>query len=257
MLVDDGSTDGTRELIQTRLRERVDRVILHEANRGKGAALRSGFAAATGDVVVVQDADLEYDPAEYPKLLRPFLEQGADVVFGSRFIGGESHRVLYYWHYVGNRLLTTISNVFTNLNLTDMEVCYKLFRRELLERITHRGGSLRLRAGDHGEAREARLLDLRGRHLLRRAHLRRGQEDRLARRTLGLLVHPQVQPAALARRRALSPAPSLCAAAALPRVARLRHRSVARRGLELALRRDGWPDRSASSRSSTTRTTTT
>jgi glycosyltransferase involved in cell wall biosynthesis len=136
VLVDDGSTDGTRELIQTRLRERVDRVILHETNRGKGAALRSGFAAATGDVVVVQDADLEYDPAEYPKLLRPFLEQGADAVFGSRFIGGESHRVLYYWHYVGNRLLTTISNVFTNLNLTDMEVCYKLLRRELLGRIT-------------------------------------------------------------------------------------------------------------------------
>jgi glycosyltransferase involved in cell wall biosynthesis len=136
VLVDDGSSDGTRELIQGKLRERVDRVILHDSNRGKGAALRSGFAAATGDVVVVQDADLEYDPAEYPKLLRPFVEHGADAVFGSRFIGGESHRVLYYWHYVGNRLLTTVSNVFTNLNLTDMEVCYKLFRRELLERIT-------------------------------------------------------------------------------------------------------------------------
>jgi glycosyltransferase involved in cell wall biosynthesis len=136
ILVDDGSTDGTRELIRTKLADRVDRVVLHERNQGKGAALRTGFAAATGDVVVVQDADLEYDPAEYPKLLRPFVEKGADVVFGSRFIGGESHRVLYYWHYVGNRLLTTLSNVFTNLNLTDMEVCYKLFRREILQRIT-------------------------------------------------------------------------------------------------------------------------
>ena len=136
IVVDDGSTDGTRELIETQLRDRIDQVILHPHNRGKGAALRSGFAAATGDVVVVQDADLEYDPEEFPKLLRPFLDQGADVVFGSRFIGGESHRVLYYWHYVGSRVLTTISNMFTNLNLTDMEVCYKLFRRELLQRIT-------------------------------------------------------------------------------------------------------------------------
>jgi glycosyltransferase involved in cell wall biosynthesis len=135
VLVDDGSTDGTRELIQTKLADRVDRVVLHDGNRGKGAALRSGFAAATGDVVVVQDADLEYDPNEFPKLLRPFVENAADVVFGSRFIGGESHRVLYYWHYVGNRALTTLSNVFTNLNLTDMEVCYKLFRREVIQRI--------------------------------------------------------------------------------------------------------------------------
>jgi glycosyltransferase involved in cell wall biosynthesis len=136
IVVDDGSTDGTRELIQSRLRDRIDQVILQPHNRGKGAALRAGFAAATGDIVVVQDADLEYDPAEFPKLLRPFLDQGADAVFGSRFIGGESHRVLYFWHSVGNRLLTMISNMFTNLNLTDMEVCYKLLRRELLQRIT-------------------------------------------------------------------------------------------------------------------------
>lgn len=136
ILVDDGSRDGTRELIEAKLAARVDRVIFHERNRGKGAALRSGFAAATGDVVAVQDADLEYDPAELPKLLRPFAAQGADAVFGSRFAGGESHRVLYFWHYVGNRLLTTLSNAFTNLNLTDMESCTKLVRRDVLARIS-------------------------------------------------------------------------------------------------------------------------
>jgi glycosyltransferase involved in cell wall biosynthesis len=136
ILVDDASTDGTWEIIETKLAHRVDRVLRHESNRGKGAALRTGFAAATGDVVLVQDADLEYDPRDYPKLLRPILEDKADVVFGSRFIGGESHRVLYFWHSVMNRLLTLLSNVLTDLNLTDMEVCYKAFRREVLDRIT-------------------------------------------------------------------------------------------------------------------------
>jgi glycosyltransferase involved in cell wall biosynthesis len=135
VLVDDFSTDGTRELIRERLGALASKVIYHERNQGKGAALRSGFAAATGDVVLVQDADLEYDPNEYPKLLQPFLEKDADVVYGSRFIGGESHRVLYFWHALGNRLLTLLSNMFTNLNLTDMEVCYKAFRREVLQRI--------------------------------------------------------------------------------------------------------------------------
>jgi glycosyltransferase involved in cell wall biosynthesis len=135
MIVDDCSTDGTREYLRVLARENV-RVVFHETNQGKGAALRSGFAQATGDIVLVQDADLEYDPEEYPRLLRPILEGKADVVYGSRFIGGDTHRVLYFWHSLGNKMLTFLSNMFTNLNLTDMEVCYKVFRREVLERIT-------------------------------------------------------------------------------------------------------------------------
>jgi glycosyltransferase involved in cell wall biosynthesis len=135
LLVDDGSTDGTRDVLREKIEPKVERVIYHERNQGKGAALRSGFAAATGDIVIVQDADLEYDPREYPKLIEPIVSGRADVVFGSRFAGGEPHRVLYFWHYVINRFLTTFSNVFTNLNLTDMEVCYKVFRREILRKI--------------------------------------------------------------------------------------------------------------------------
>jgi glycosyltransferase involved in cell wall biosynthesis len=154
ILIDDFSRDGTREILQEIEREQANklqshqahqgathaanlnniRVLYHERNRGKGAALRTGFANVTGSIVIVQDADLEYDPGEYPQLIAPIIDGRADVVYGSRFIG-ETHRVLFYWHYLGNKLLTTLSNMFTGLNLTDMETCYKVFRRESLDLI--------------------------------------------------------------------------------------------------------------------------
>ena len=137
IIVDDCSTDGTRQKLLNEIQNsgRVNRVIFHEKNMGKGAALRSGIQVAKGDLVIIQDADLEYDPNEYQKLVDPILKNRADVVFGSRFLGSDAHRVLYFWHRVGNGLLTLLSNMFTNLNLTDMETCYKVFRREIIQGI--------------------------------------------------------------------------------------------------------------------------
>ena len=135
IIVDDCSRDGTRDILRTQIEPLVARIIYHEVNQGKGAALKTGFAAATGEAVIVQDADLEYDPDEYPKLMKPIVDGKADVVFGSRFMGGEPHRVCYFWHMVGNKFLTLFSNMMTNLNLTDMETCYKVFRREVLKKI--------------------------------------------------------------------------------------------------------------------------
>ncbi len=137
VIVDDGSTDGTRERLNSYADDADVTLVLHPANRGKGAALRTGFMQAKGDVVIVQDADLEYDPADYARLLQPIIEGEADVVFGSRFIG-DSHRVLYFWHSAGNKFLTLLSNIFTNLNLTDIETCYKMFRREIIQQIAPR-----------------------------------------------------------------------------------------------------------------------
>jgi len=135
IVVDDCSTDGTQTLLKSKLASEVYQVIYHPRNMGKGAALRTGFAVATGDIVIVQDADLEYDPQEFPLMMQPILEDKADVVFGSRFQSGRPHRVVYYWHQVGNIFLTTLSNMLTNINLTDMETCYKAFRREIIQGI--------------------------------------------------------------------------------------------------------------------------
>jgi glycosyltransferase involved in cell wall biosynthesis len=135
VIVDDSSTDGTRDLLATYKDQNGFKIVFHDRNRGKGAALRTGIAETTGNIVLIQDADLEYDPQEYPKLLAPFLAGKADVVYGSRFAGGESKRVLYFWHSVGNKFLTTLSNMFTNINLTDMETCYKVFRGDVIRGI--------------------------------------------------------------------------------------------------------------------------
>ena len=136
ILTDDYSTDGTREIIKETIEPHIDKVVYHKRNMGKGAALRSGFKEMSGDVVIIQDADLEYDPNEYSKLLKPIMDKKADVVYGSRLTGGESLRVLFFWHSVGNKFLTLLSNMLTNLTLTDMETCYKVFNRKIIEAIT-------------------------------------------------------------------------------------------------------------------------
>src|SRR6266478_1156544 len=135
IVVDDASTDGTQQVLKEKISTMADQIIYQPRNCGKGAALRAGFAIATGDVIVVQDADLEYSPGDYPVLLEPIFSGKADAVFGSRFLGGRAHRVLYFWHMVGNRFLTLLSNMFTNLNLTDLETCYKAFRAPLAKSL--------------------------------------------------------------------------------------------------------------------------
>jgi len=135
IVVDDASDDGTKDVLEANVKPLIDKIIYHEKNRGKGAALRSGLNQVTGDVIVVQDADLEYDPRNIPAMLKLIEDGDADVVFGSRFMGGNPHRVLYFWHYMGNNFLTLLSNIFTNLNLTDMETCYKMFRRSIIQSI--------------------------------------------------------------------------------------------------------------------------
>ncbi|NOY88101.1 MAG: glycosyltransferase family 2 protein [FCB group bacterium] len=135
ILVDDYSTDGTRELIENKLKDKVSQIILQPKNFGKGYALKTGIKHATGDIIIIQDADLEYDPNEYPAVIEPIIQGRADVVYGSRFIGSGPHRVVYFWHYIGNKLLTLLSNMLTNINLTDMETCYKAFNRDLIQSI--------------------------------------------------------------------------------------------------------------------------
>jgi len=135
ILVDDFSTDGTREILENGFTDPIFKKLYHSINSGKGAALRTGFREATGDIVAIQDADLEYDPEELPRLIRPIIDGKADAVFGSRFTGVGPHRVVFYWHMIGNRFLTMLSNMFTNINLTDMECCYKVFRRDVISRV--------------------------------------------------------------------------------------------------------------------------
>ncbi len=135
IVVDDFSTDGTREILRKELHSKVSKIVYHEKNHGKGASIRTGIKHVTGDIVIIQDADLEYDPFEYSKVIKPIIDGKADVVYGSRFQGGDGNRVLYFWHSIGNKFLTILSNMFTNLNLTDMETCYKAFKKEILDNV--------------------------------------------------------------------------------------------------------------------------
>ena len=135
ILVDDCSTDGTREILNEKINEKVDKILFNNSNKGKGFSIRKGISASSGNIILIQDADLEYDPTEYTKLLNPILQDTADVVYGSRFVGSQEKRVLYFWHSVGNYFLTFLSNVFSNLNLSDMECCYKVFKTDILKKI--------------------------------------------------------------------------------------------------------------------------
>ncbi|MFT5396676.1 MAG: glycosyltransferase involved in cell wall biosynthesis [Gammaproteobacteria bacterium] len=135
IVVDDFSTDNSRNILENDIRDKIDKLLLHDKNKGKGAAIKTGIKEATGDVVIIQDADLEYDPNEYELLMKPITDNRADVVYGSRFASGSANRVLYFWHRLGNGFLTLLSNMFTNLNLTDMETCYKAFKKEIIEQI--------------------------------------------------------------------------------------------------------------------------
>ncbi|MBT5096331.1 MAG: glycosyltransferase family 2 protein, partial [Candidatus Marinimicrobia bacterium] len=135
IIIDDNSIDGTREILKNEIKNQVSQIIFNEENHGKGYCVKKGIEAATGDIILIQDADLEYDPKEYFKLIKPINDGNADVVYGSRFIGGDERRILFFWHTVANKLLTFLSNMFTNLNLTDMETCYKVFKKDLMQRI--------------------------------------------------------------------------------------------------------------------------
>ena len=135
IVIDDFSTDGTRDILKGEIRKKITKILFNESNNGKGYCVKKGIENSTGNVIIIQDADLEYDPKEYSKLLKPIVEEHADVVYGSRFIGSEERRILFFWHTVANKLLTLLSNMFTNLNLTDMETCYKVFKREIIENI--------------------------------------------------------------------------------------------------------------------------
>ena len=139
IIIDDNSIDGTREILKNEIKNQVSQIIFNEENHGKGYCVKKGIEAATGDIILIQDADLEYDPKEYFKLIKPINDGNADVVYGSRFIGGDERRILFFWHTVANKLLTFLSNMFTNLNLTDMETCYKVFKKDLMKKILLRG----------------------------------------------------------------------------------------------------------------------
>ncbi len=227
ILVDDCSTDGTREILRGLAADEPDlTIVFHEKNQGKGAALRTGFRHATGQIVIVQDADLEYDPAQYLQLIQPIVEGKADVVYGSRFIG-ETHRVLYFWHSLANKFLTLLSNMFTNLNLTDMEVCYKVFRREVIQGITLKSDRFGFEPEVTAKVARFQVPPLEGRPgaavpglrdagQLQRPRLQRGQEDRLEGRRPGPLLHRPLRLRRLSRPGPDRPTPEV---PAMPRLA--------------------------------------